>query len=428
MEKQRIRRKEMSPGQAPALFKGCSSVDNLSLNDLISFLRQAEEQMSVGKYLSAAGLTLTALGFIWGSLRFFRAFPFIVFVVLGVASLLASFVADRNGLLKYLPKGVQDLLMNGTLFDLFHDDVAGINLVRKWGRVQLLALQDGKSEGEVQKIIEVMDPEFLSMVLRRPYLHFLPSSMMRLLLPEVPVADKLKHAISGKAERSQVLDHRPLSSAGGILTDDLRSSFHQSSSSSSSRVSPIAASALQAAGSREQAPLTAPWIAQFLRAKTKEKLSRIVEPEIMPVVLSSMGIETQLKSLASSAIKVFKVCSTAAAGCWILAAGYFFSGSGTGLLVRSLAASGLMNRNPADEQVAKASRIAIAFSLLSAGSTIALIAYSRRVAMFFEDSPSNADSWKLQSFWSSEKDSRSSSSEPEREGSPPDSEASTPRR
>lgn len=430
MEKQRIRRKEMSSCQAPALVEnGCSRVDNLSLNDLISFLRQAEGQMSVGKYLSAAGLTLIALGFIWGSLQFFRAFPFIVFVLLGVASLLASFVADRNGLLKYLPQGVQDLLMNGTLFDLFHDDVAGINLVRKWGRVQLLALQDGKSEGEVQKIIEVMDPEFLSMVLRRPYLHFLPSTMMRLLLPEVPVADKLKHAISGKAERSQVLDHRSLSSAGGILTDDLRSSFHQSSGSSSSyRASPIAASVLQSAGSREQAPLTAQWIAQFLRAKTKEKLRRILEPEIMPVVLSSMGIETQLKSLASSAIKVFKVCSTAAAGCWILAAGYFFSGSGTGLLVRSLAASGLMNRNPADEQVAKASRIAIAFSLLSAGSTIALIAYSRRVAMFFEDNPSNADSWKLQSFWSSEKDSRSSSSEPEREGSPPDSEASTPRR
>lgn len=383
--------------------------------------------MSVGRYFSAAGLALISIGFIWGALQFFRAFPFVMFVLLGVASLLASFVADRNGLLKYLPQGVQDVLMNGTLFDLFFDDVAGINLARKWGRVQLLALQDGKSEGEVQKIIEVMDPEFLSMVLQRPYLHFLPSTMVRLLLPEVTVAAELEHPISGKAACSQVLGIRPSASAGGILADDFCSSFHPSSSSSSSRVSPIATSALQAE-SREQAPLTSQWITEFLRSKTEEKLSRIVEPEIMPVVLSSMGIETQLKRLASSAIKVFKVCSTAAAGCWILAAGYFFSWSGTGVLVRSLAATGVMNRHPADEQITKASRLAIAFSLLSAGSTIAMIAHSRRVAMFFEDRPSKTDSWKLQSFWSSEKDSRSSSSEPEREGSPSDSEASTPRR
>jgi len=416
-----LRMKDQSLKTASANFgQGISAA-----TDLVSILRGAQAFAPLGAILRAAGATLVASGLAWGGLRLVSANPFVLLVFIGLVCLVASLATDRDGLLIYLPEGVQELLLKKTVFDFVYDDTAFTNLVRKWGRVQLLALQDGRSEGDIQQIVDSMDPTFLDMVLRRSFIHFLPLWLLRLLLPEA--------AFSGASVEVLASASPPPSELVGSQAGKATSSWPQSfdaarptSSSSSSSRSVKAATVLDTRSLvyDQSSPITVPWVMQMLREKMEEKQRLITEPDIVPLVISCSGLESKLKSFGRQALFGFKAFAAAAASGWCVAAGLLYFGAGSRYLVRGLAASGVMSRTPGDEQLARASRWATAFSLLSAGGTIALAAYAGRISSLLEDGSSLREVFS-KSEADGGSDARSTTFEPEREESPADSEVST---
>eukprot|EP00440_Ansanella_granifera_P070641 gb/GFBE01076660.1/.p1 GENE.gb/GFBE01076660.1/~~gb/GFBE01076660.1/.p1 ORF type:complete len:375 (+),score=78.78 gb/GFBE01076660.1/:1-1125(+) len=350
--------------------------------DLVTILRSTEELLPFGVTLRAAGGALLAVGMLWAGYHFLTAHWYVLLIFAGLACLALSFVAEREGLLRYLPPDVQDLLLNKTLFDFFQDDSAVKNGVRKWGRVQMLALQDGTSEGDVKNILEDMDPELVNLVLRRNFISFLPLPLMRLLLPEA------SRACSQGAE------------GGDAATCS-------SSASSSGR---------QPGTATNSAMPSMPWILNFLQQKTEEKNKRITEPAIEPLIKQQMGLGDAMKGLKTYGrmlLGLLKALSLSAASGWFASAGLFYFGSGSSMLVRACAAGGLMSRTPSDETLKRTSQLATAISLLSAGGAVALSAYFSRFSKLIEetqeDGPSSWDPTRL--------------FEPEREESPPNSEA-----
>lgn len=134
-------------------------------------------------------------------------------------------------------------------------------------------------------------------------------------------------------------------------------------------------------------PASAQWISQLIRQKHQEKERLITEPELMPLVKRTMGFESALKKSGRIFMKILKRLSASAATGWLLSAGLLYCGLGSRMLVRGLAMGGLMSKTPEDREVARASRLATAVSLLGAGGAVFLSAYATRLAQLWEDGP-----------------------------------------
>eukprot|EP00933_Yihiella_yeosuensis_P040357 TRINITY_DN34648_c0_g1_i1.p1 TRINITY_DN34648_c0_g1~~TRINITY_DN34648_c0_g1_i1.p1 ORF type:complete len:449 (-),score=80.04 TRINITY_DN34648_c0_g1_i1:82-1428(-) len=426
---------------------------NWDASDLVALLRNTQAQVPFGAALRAVGATLLSTGLAWGIVRFVKANPYVLLVLLGLVCLIASLATDRDGLLSYLPEDVQETLLKKTLFDFLHDDFSQINFFRKWGRAQLLALQDGQSEGSVQKITEDMDPAFLNMLLRRTWIQCLPPLVIRLMLPEaVFSADTVgsssssclsdpKAAVSrGRLSRCQVpiatevpamATGSSCSSSSGLVSRRGKLSPDELSPTSLSHNDALAAAAEIVSSrtkSADQPAPSMPWVLQFLKEKHEANQSKITEKELGPVILSCTGIEPKLRVLGRHTLSCLKALAAAAASGWVAFAGLLYFGSGPTLLVRGFTLTGMAHRIPGDEQLTKASRWAAAISLISAGGTIALAAYASRYSKFFEDNPASMRDSLFSGLFSKAKssDARSIFSEPEREESPADSEVSCP--
>jgi len=424
----------------PALPAGSSPAEQAVVK-----LRQMQAVLPSAAVLRAAGGCLIFAGLLWVALRFLRANLYIFLILAGVVCIAASLVTDPDGLLCKLPQGVQDFVLRGTVFDFFHDDVAFTNFSRKWGRVQLLALLDGHSEGDVDRIIKTMDPEFVELVFRRNIISFLPKPLVRLLLPEAAFALKPAAAASQDAPEHDV---GPAGNDDSCCSDpseraDLRVPVSRRPPAAwplMAQVEACASTVLRqpalmltaaAAALGPPEPDLVPWISQLLKKKNEEKELQITEPELMPLVKRTMGFETALKKSGRMFMHIVKGLSASAATGWVLSAGLLYFGAGSRLLVRGLAAGGLMSRTPDDQQVAKASRLATAVSLLGAGAAVFLSAYATRLAQLWEDSPSSYSEARAKGKNNADPISRllvageQRPFEPEREESPAESEAAT---
>ncbi|OLP91148.1 hypothetical protein AK812_SmicGene27201 [Symbiodinium microadriaticum] len=274
---------------------------------------------------------------------------------------------------------VQDFLLNRRIFDIIHDDSPVTNAIRKWGRVQLLAMQSGSSEGVVREIVQSMGPDFVNFILCRSFLSFFPSLLQQLMLPEAP----------------------PLGADEGVSAGKSKSGLARTAARSD---------AWPQEDGREGAPPIS-WILRFLQQRNEAKMQKVTEPELLPLVVPNMlaALTERSRTFAHSLLHKLKVCAAAAgAGCVVYAA-TLFRGFGKKALLESLASGGLGVLVKDGEESRKKARLAAVLGLLSAGGAIV-------VGMSFER------------FNRRPKDPRSLQPstdrpfEPEREASPPSSE------
>eukprot|EP00439_Symbiodinium_sp_Y106_P019608 s4102_g2.t1 len=273
---------------------------------------------------------------------------------------------------------VQDFLLNRRIFDIIHDDSPVTNAIRKWGRVQLLAMQSGSSEGGVREIVQSMGPDFVNLVLCRSFLSFFPSLLQQLMLPVVI----------------------PLGADEGV-----------SAGKSKSGLARPAAAWPQEDGRPGAPPIS--WILRFLQQRNEAKMQKITEPELLPLVVPNIfGVLTERsRTLAYSLLHKLKVCAAAAgAGCVVYAA-TLFRGFGRKALLEGLASGGLGTMVKDGEESRKKARLAAVLGLLSAGGAIVVgMSFER-----FNRRPKDP---------SSLQPSTDRPFEPEREASPPSSEVS----
>ncbi|CAE7322106.1 unnamed protein product [Symbiodinium necroappetens] len=274
---------------------------------------------------------------------------------------------------------VQDFLLNRRIFDIIHDDSPVTNAIRKWGRVQLLAMQSGSSEGVVREIVQSMGPDFVNFILCRSFLSFFPSLLQQLMLPEAPPLGADEGVSAGKSKSGLA---RPAARSDAWPQED----------------------------GREGAPPIS-WILRFLQQRNEAKMQKVTEPELLPLVVPNMlaALTERSRTFAHSLLHKLKVCAAAAgAGCVVYAA-TLFRGFGKKALLESLASGGLGVLVKDGEESRKKARLAAVLGLLSAGGAIV-------VGMSFER------------FNRRPKDPRSLQPstdrpfEPEREASPPSSE------
>jgi len=343
----------------------------------IAYLRAAEAQFHFRGALAAIGGVLLLAGCFWAAVRFLTSQSYLVPILAGIVCIAISAAADPQGLLRHLPEEVQDFLLNRRIFDIIHDDSPVTNAIRKWGRVQLLAMQSGSSEG-VREIVQSMGPDFVNLVLCRSFLSFFPSLLQQLMLPVVI----------------------PLGADEGV-----------SAGKSKSGLARPAAAWPQEDGRPGAPPIS--WILRFLQQRNEAKMQKITEPELLPLVVPNIfGVLTERsRTLAYSLLHKLKVCAAAAgAGCVVYAA-TLFRGFGRKALLEGLASGGLGTMVKDGEESRKKARLAAVLGLLSAGGAIVVgMSFER-----FNRRPKDP---------SSLQPSTDRPFEPEREASPPSSEVS----
>ncbi|CAE7392172.1 unnamed protein product [Symbiodinium sp. KB8] len=345
----------------------------------IACLRAFEAQFHFRGALAAIGGVLLLAGCFWAAVRFLTSQSYLIPILAGVVCIAISAAADPQGLLRHLPAEVQDFLLNRRIFDIIHDDSPVTNAIRKWGRVQLLAMQSGSSEGVVREIVQSMGPDFVNFILCRSFLSFFPSLLQQLMLPEAP----------------------PLGADEGVSAGKSKSGLARTAARSD---------AWPQEDGREGAPPIS-WILRFLQQRNEAKMQKVTEPELLPLVVPNMlaALTERSRTFAHSLLHKLKVCAAAAgAGCVVYAA-TLFRGFGKKALLESLASGGLGVLVKDGEESRKKARLAAVLGLLSAGGAIV-------VGMSFER------------FNRRPKDPRSLQPstdrpfEPEREASPPSSE------
>lgn len=348
-----------------------------ALFDPVAILRGAEAHFPLAAALRGVGFTLLAVGLAYGTFQFLTANPYVLLIVLGIACLSVSLLAGRDGLIVLLPEGVQDLLLRKTWFDFMHDDSGTTNFFRRWARVLILSLQGGRSPGEIQAVIRDMDPDFLDMVLRRTFAQMLPVPVLRLLLPEASYGAAA--AVAAVAKGSKALPHE----AGGVPSIDP----HVQAPGVPRSRSDVLAAAAAASGSlpcSSRGPPTAAWIAQLLKEKDQEKDRRIQEPELLPALMSSFVPWPSLFNFGHSFLRGLQALACAAAVGWGLSFGMFRLEMAQGALQYGAGTLASTFRS-----AGTSSRWAGAVCLLSAGASVALMAFARRMDFLLQETETN---------------------------------------
>jgi len=313
--------------------------------------------------LRTTGLVLIAIGFGWAALRLMLDHPYLVLIVLGLACLVGSLVVTPGGLLRSLPPCVQDFLVRKTPFDLLYDDSRLRNFLRRWGRMQLLAIRGARSESEIGRIVEDLDPAFVDTVLGKTFLQIVPASVRRLLVPATREDADMRVPVFGE---KALQEH-----------DRRTAAFAASGAPGSSALSgPCHLRHLDGVGIHGR--WTPAEIAQLLRAKDQARGRRITEPEIGIVALRVLALGPMLRSwgniLVRSAQTTVAILAVGWAGCALLLRGGLPQLRGVSVHVPITGES----------LVAKAACVASALSLLSAGAAVVITAYSQRFASLWE--------------------------------------------
>lgn len=330
--------------------------------DIISLLRYVQAFIPLGAALMSIGATLVCVGVCWGSLQLLRHHPHLLAIATGMVFLLAGIVANPNGLLIFLPKGAQDLLLKSTLFDFLHDDADLTNAARRWGRILLLCFTT--NEDDVAEIVEGMDPDFVYMVFRKRMIDFVPRGVKRLLLPE-----------------------------NQIVLPERRTAIHTRSKSSKAdpdRAEPAirATPLLRGPANRLEEGiehLTPTVISRLIIEKKEEIQERIVEPSMRPVMVSLYGPRRLVYNIGMHALQA--VSAFGAAYWWGVSAMPARFPRAQSLLLQglSLLASApifSLRGHRRDALMARSSTFATMLGVLSAGFGLALLAYSRRAGPF----------------------------------------------
>lgn len=159
--------------------------------DPVTALRQAQAKLPILRpALGGIGMMLITVGGSWAVANFVRNYPHIVMILVGAACVVTAMVADNRGLLAQLPRELQRSLLESSFLDMFVDDSGTTNLMRRWARVLLLCV--ARSDNEVIALTKGMDPSFVESVFRGNLLHWMPSSVRRVLLPMRTVETSLE--------------------------------------------------------------------------------------------------------------------------------------------------------------------------------------------------------------------------------------------
>lgn len=342
--------------------------DNAVYRLLIRVFRWFESVVhdpTLSAVLGIIGILLVVLGI----LLLVVQHTWLLLIVVGLVCMLGSFLMCRNGLLNYLPSGLQDFLLHTTIFDFFHNDAFFTNFIRRWGRIQLLALQFPRSEYAINSILEGLDPLFVNSTFQRTFIHLLPSCLRRLLLP---------------------------------ASADAQKRLAQST---------IIAEGLSCASARKDESARSRMFVRILEEKDAERDRQIVVPEIGSAVLGFVW--STLLGRTQAALWSFQ----AYAACWGVPAVMLCMKPIRSFLLKKLSfhvgSSNPLSNN--EDRMVGFARMASALSLLSVGAAVAITAYNQRLAtMCRNESAASAISA-----------IKSRPSEPEYEKSPEGSEASS---
>lgn len=338
---------------------GCS-LGGAHHEDLVAILRRLQTVYPLDAALKIAAIALISIGVSWAALQFLRAHPYILVIGAGLVCWAASLVSRGEGLLIHLPDAVQDVLLRRTLFDFIRDNARSTNFRRRWMRIMMLC---GTTDaGDIQRIVEGMDPTWIEAVFRSTFIEYLPQRVCRLLLPESPGV--------GHYGPRAVADGRPQS---GVAR--WRNHVHAIQAVSRMRLR------MRHGGDSAQLVLTPEEIARVVREREEDVKSRITEPPWLPVVARLSGRRIALavmmpgRQAVFKALKLVSACAAACCGTSLLVrvprTQYF--------LLRGLSVVGIARGYSKEALITRSSRWASLLGALSAFLCVILRTYSQRL-------------------------------------------------
>jgi len=326
------------------------------------WLRWADERAPVSACCCLTGSSLLMLGVGSGLSEVLASHPYFLAVAAGFFFLVLAAVSHKEGLVRLLPKSVQDTLLRRTPFDLLSDESELSNILRRWGRILMLCQNVSpygeRSEAEVQAVVRGLDPEFLEAVFRRGVVHALPATLRRVLLP-----DKLLSP-TGPLQQTRPACRWP-SRAVGVGSLLWRPPW--------AAAAPPASPEAVAAAVGGSTPLSAAGIRELLRGKAEDKrllarvpaLSPVVRTHLLEALLSSFG-----RPVAQQGLQLAVLATAATAGAWTASAAFFCTPAARNTL--RLVAFGGEARMGSGERASRAAFFGAGVSLLGAGFCLAL--------------------------------------------------------
>jgi len=272
---------------------------------------------------------------------------------LGLVYLAGAVIVHRDGMVTFLPRALQDLLLRTTPFDVLVDDTLAQNLARRWGRVLLLCAP--RSEAEVQVILQGLDHQFLDGVFRQGMVQMLPKGLRSLLLPpdsaQLPLSPRTLQ-VTGRTAAQLPAGQQPpwwLGGVGSLLANCVPP--------------PGMRSACEACS----VDLTPAGIQRLLQQKEEEKRRLNKEPALSPVLGRLLPVG--LRQAAHQSLQLAWLASAASSGAWITSALFFCTPRARSTL-HTFAFAGHAS-SASRQRASRAAGFAVGLSLLGAGMSLA---------------------------------------------------------
>jgi len=334
--------------------------------------------------LTTAGTLLLCLGACWGVTRLLQAHPYLLVMALGLVCIIAGLAADPSGLLIHFSDQAQNFLLKSTIFDFVIDDAGMQNQARRWVRMLLLCYTTDSDN--IATILEGMDNRFLDTVFRKRFIEYLPHPLSRVLLPEhlegIP--------LDGSTTASEISLTRPpgTDNKNGKMPAAQNASLCVSQWQNASCAIEVASRLRRAA--RPDAEVEAihhTYVRRLVLEKKEDINARVFEPSLAPVIQASFDRYRKelLRTLMPGRRFFIQVAQaaggTVAAYWWGAAAMMARFPMAQSLLLRSFSIVGMRRGRNGSDSFTRFSIAAALLGALSAGFTIALRAYDRRLRL-----------------------------------------------
>ncbi|EER05613.1 hypothetical protein Pmar_PMAR011644 [Perkinsus marinus ATCC 50983] len=138
------------------------------------------------------GVGSIAAGVLGGITKIVMSYPLVVAVVVGVVIMVVGMYCKvrSEGLLVYLPEGLQNLLLHSSAFDLMVDRRGVTKFSRLMQRLIFIAFNPQLSSDSLRDCLMGMDEDFLEKMLQPGLAHLLPRKIQRALMPPSRISDR----------------------------------------------------------------------------------------------------------------------------------------------------------------------------------------------------------------------------------------------
>lgn len=340
--------------------------------DVVAFLRHFQAFFPLSTVLVTAGTLLLCLGACWGVTRLLQAHPYLLVMALGLVCLVAGLAADPSGLLIHFSDQAQQLLLKKTVFDFVIDDAGMQNQARRWVRMLLLCYTTDSDN--IATILEGMDPRFLDTVFRKRFIEYLPHPVSRVLLPE--------HLEGIPLDSSSVVSEtRP------TRPPEKHKKCVSSWQNASCAIEVASRLRRTARPDAEVEAIHHSYVKRLVVEKKEDINARVFEPSLAPVIQASFDRYRKelLRSLVPGRIFFVQVAQaaagTVAAYWWGAAAMMARFPMAQSLLLQGFSIVGMRRCRNGSDSFRRFSIAAALLGAMSAGFTVALRAYDRRLRL-----------------------------------------------